>query len=242
MAAVELINSSLFTDANLTAYYRLENGALTTDSKGSNTLTNTNSVSDGTGIFGGAADFGTPNTTKNLTVTSALGLTSSGAKTYLFWYKLSADITSGAYGIMQHTIAGLNINHFITYEYNGGTRRLQFTRLKQGVGQDTLNYNVTLGTGWNMICFTYDGTNIKGSVNNSAQGSFGSTGGNAGGGNGFVMGVDTLGNYTPGLIDDMAVFSRDLSATEITNHYSGADYVPPVSGGSPIFFGNTAIA
>jgi hypothetical protein len=41
---MELSASTLFSSANLTAYYKFDNGAITTDSKGSNTLTNNGTV------------------------------------------------------------------------------------------------------------------------------------------------------------------------------------------------------
>lgn len=55
-------------DTNLTAYYKFDNSAVTLDSVGSFTLTNTGTVaSTASGKIGYGADFGNPNTTKWLT-------------------------------------------------------------------------------------------------------------------------------------------------------------------------------
>lgn len=55
MAAIEFFNSSYFASANCKAYYRFTSGALTTDSKGSNTLTAiSDPAEDASGVFDGA--------------------------------------------------------------------------------------------------------------------------------------------------------------------------------------------
>lgn len=63
-------------------------------------------------------------------------------------------------------------------------------------------------------------------------------------GNGaFAIGATSTGvsGYYDGVIDDFAIFDRLLTATEIGQIYDGT--IPRrVVGGSPIFFGNTAIA
>lgn len=52
----------------IVSYYEFNNGAITTDSAGANTLTNTNAVAGtASGKIGFGADFGNPNTTKRLT-------------------------------------------------------------------------------------------------------------------------------------------------------------------------------
>lgn len=57
-------------DTNLIAYYKFDNGAITTDSVGSFTLTNNNTVaSTASGKIGYGANFGNPNTNKSLTQT-----------------------------------------------------------------------------------------------------------------------------------------------------------------------------
>jgi len=57
-------------DTNLLSYYKFDNGAVTSDSVGSFTLTNTGTVaSTASGKIGYGADFGNPNTTKWLTQT-----------------------------------------------------------------------------------------------------------------------------------------------------------------------------
>jgi len=71
----ELYNSSLFSDANLVAYYRLEN---VNDSKSSYTLTNAGTTPFNAALFGNGADQGSSNTTKYLYRTDVLGFNTNG--------------------------------------------------------------------------------------------------------------------------------------------------------------------
>jgi hypothetical protein len=219
----ELYTTSLFSDANLKAYYRLESGALTTDSKNGFTLTNNNSVGEDMGKYGGAADFGTANTNKSLSIANDLGIT-GGAITITGWYRPNTDIGNGGVWIFTaQEDSGTSVQYAIEYRRSGATRTLVFRRYRQGIAANEITYNVDLGTtSYRHIVLTYDGTNLRGYLDGSLVAGPTAFSGNGTGvtadsfsignqrglasGNGFYSSIDA---------DDVAVFSRALTADEI---------------------------
>lgn len=214
----ELYNSRFFNDPNLVSYYRLED---VNDSKGSYTLTNNNSVTFDAAKFNNGANC---NGTKNLSISNALGLSGTSNFTYSFWAKMNADISSSLGFFFRHSIGNTASDNYydLYYDYNGGTRRIIARRYG---GSTTLTYNTTLGTTWHHIAFTYDGTNatlyLDGSIVAGPTSSSGT----------IAAGVTQqlyLGNNWNGdtsfpinaIIDDFAVFTRALSAAEISELYS----------------------
>lgn len=225
----EIQNTSLLTDANLEGYYRFNSGALETDSSGDGeTLTNVGSVASGVGKFGGAADLGASNTTDWFYVNSAYGV-DGGAITIYLWLKLQTEIASGTYKISVAASNNTSKTYYkIEYDYNGGTRRLRFSRTKAGVSSDESTYNVALGTSsWHQVVLTYDNTNLRGYVDGAlvagptaASGSGSSAVSNISFfGNGSTVASDDPASM---IIDDLAIFSRALTTTEISSLYSGS--------------------
>ena len=230
MAAAELYKSVLLNNANLKAYYRFESGALTTDSSGQGkTLTNVNTAVDGTGVYGGAVDLGSTNSTKYLYIANDLGIT-GGACTVSIWVKNNSDIGSGAWKFWTQGDAGTFVDFQVAYEYNSGTRRLQFRRIRRGTSTADFAYNLTMGTSnWYHIVQTYDGTTVRGYVNGAYVGSVASSGNGASNTvDGFNVGADgsdqsggTLSAYCSSIFDDVAVFDAALSADQIKELYEG---------------------
>lgn len=230
MAAAELLKTVLKDNANLKAYYRFESGALTTDSSGQGkTLTNVNTAVDGTGVYGGAVDLGSTNSTKYLYIANDLGIT-GGACTVSIWVKNNSDIGSGAWKFWTQGDAGTFVDFQVAYEYNSGTRRLQFRRIRRGTSTAEFAYNLTMGTSnWYHIVQTYDGTTVRGYVNGAYVGSVASSGNGASNTvDGFNVGADgsdqsggTLSAYCSSIFDDVAVFDTALSADQIKELYEG---------------------
>lgn len=223
MSAQELELTTLKNNANLKAYYRFESGALTTDSSGNGyTLTNNNTVGEGTGVFGGCADFGAGNTNKYLSVASDFGI-DGGNTTISGWFKLHSEISSGVYSFVDFGSETNYIAYWMLYEYNAGTRRLTFNRQEQLLENNFLNYNVTLGTGWNHIALTYNGTTLRAYLNGSHIASLACSGN----GSGAVADHVSIGRndqydyYASILADDVAIFSIALSADQIKELYEG---------------------
>lgn len=217
--ADELHRSYLFDDANLKAYYRFNSGALTTDSKGSNTLTNNNSVSENaSGKFGYAADGGATNTNKFLRIDSNIGIAGNSSMTISLWLKMNTELASGGSVFAQHfsqTGSKRYIN--VYYDYNGGTRRIV-----AAFSSANAFFNGSLGTSnWHHIALVRDvGANTGVIYLDGVAGTpvtLGTT-------ELSIDRVSILGanadSFLSGLLDDVAFFDRALTATEIAKVYS----------------------
>lgn len=230
---VFLINGTALTSAQIStiygvqAYYRFNTGALTTDSKGSYTLTNNNTVGEAaSGKFGYSTDFGSTNTNKSLSKDSTYGITSWGASfSVSLWIKRYSELGSGEQPFfakeIKATTGGIN---YISYEYNGGTRRLKFARYDETTSEAAY-ININLGTDWNHVVYVYNGTNIIPYANGVAGTPVASDGTSLGTSyqNDLHIGTDGGGNYWSGYIDDVSVFNRVLTAAEVLSIYkSGA--------------------
>ena len=238
-AAVELFSMSLYNNANLQAYYRLED---LTDSEDSGTdydLVNTNSVAFNAAQFTNGADFGASDGDKNLATSSDLGMGGyDDAITISLWVKLNTEITTGKYEFLNKTL-GPNTNvigYSVVYEYNAGTPRVGFWRERHGVVGYLDYYNVTLGTsGWYHLVLTFDpavssGT-MKGYINAVERTTRASCAGNGANDANLVtklaIGASWSGystgtaNNALAIIDDVAIFNRALTATEISDIYNG---------------------
>ncbi len=217
--AVELWNTSLWNDAYLKAYYRLNDA---TDNTPNPTygLTNTNSVAFNPAYFDNGADMGTANTNKYLSIASDLGIAGNSDLTLMTWFKVNTEITSGVYNILSHA-SNTNSRYFqVYYDYNGGARRL----VLDASGAYTVTYAITLGTtNWYHIAATRSVGGNAGIlyVNAVNQGS-GTLAANTPNVNSFHIGADhTNSSLASAIYDDNAAFSRVLSATEISDYYNG---------------------
>lgn len=218
--AIELASTSLFTDGSLVAYWKLEN---VNDSKASYNLTNNNTVSFAAAKFSNGADFGSANTDKSLTIANQFGISAGGSRSYAFWIKMKTEISSGDQCFFWTANSDGRVNYRIEYQYNSGTRRLVFVRFKPNVGEDYVAYTITLGTSdFYHLAITWDGSNIRAYVNGVLVGTTASTGlGTGSESANFHIGYAEASNYASCIIDDFAIFSKALSASEILSLYSG---------------------
>jgi len=227
----EINTNALKSDSSLKAYYRFESGALTTDSStGGFTLTNNNTVASGTGIFGGACDFGTGNTNKYLNVNNDMGIT-SGAITISLWVKPNSTPSGGASTtLFERGDSSTNTRHWIRYNDASGTIQLSYNRQRENVANDAVTYNVTLSTSvYTHLVLSYDGTTVRAYFNGASVGSIASSGNGASGvdidytyiGCGRSQLSPFFFNFANALIDDVAVFNRGLSAEEVRSLYAG---------------------
>lgn len=230
---MEVLSSAFINDANLKAYWRLEN---VNDSKNSYNLTNNNTVTFTGAKYGNGANFGSSNTNKSLSINSNLTI-SGGAMSVSLWVKMLAEISSGTQTLFSLSDSATDTEMFIRYEYNSGTRRIRLDRTKRGDTNNPIYYNVTLGTDvFHHIALTYDASALKGYYN----GTYFDQLATSGSGLNFPSAIDhtTLGrsqfndgtftSYASALIDDVAVFNDELTATEVKTIYTDA-------GGSFIF-------
>jgi len=214
----ELNSTSLLADGSLNAYYRFENANDTTAN--ARHLTPTTTISYNPAKYGNGADLGASNSTLGYDRNDSLGITGTTDFSVSFWLKLQTEISSGEYDLLYFdTITGANRLCIIRYEYNGGTRRLGI----YGSGTQA-NYNITLGTS---LYYHIVGTFVRGGgamnlyVNNAVVAT-GTTGASSGNGvdKTHIGKADSSSNWTSGILDDMAFFSKILSTTEINTLYN----------------------
>lgn len=227
----EIVKTSLYEDANLQAYYRMDSGALTTDSSGnSRTLTNNNTVGESSsGKFGYAADAGTSNSTKYFNIEDNLDI-DGGACSMSIWVKLNTEVASGSYyEFLMQSSANNKVYNRIYYTNSGGTYSLHFIRGRIGVVDVDATVNITaLGTSvWHHIVYTYDTTNIRGYLDGSSivtPTAASGNGTNASTTDRFLIGTYKFGdggafNLNNALWDDVGIFNKALTDAEVVSLY-----------------------
>lgn len=154
---------------------------------------------------------------QSLSTTNTLGI-DGGAITMMCWMKQANETTgSPEQGQLYQGNATSDVGYFINYNYNAGTRRIEYWRVRHGVAIDQVTYNVTLGTtNWNHLALTYDNTNVRGYFNGVLQGTTASSGsGTGGGGNGFQVGMQNSTEYADSSIGEVRVWNVALSESEV---------------------------
>lgn len=222
LVMAQLSSTSLFASANLQSYYRLED---LTDSKGSNTLTNNNTVTFTAAKYANGANLGSTDTDKSLTTTATYSI-DGGACSLTCWVQLNTEIAAGEYRFVNIGNSSTDTEYYISYQYNAGTRRLVFGRGKVGVANEESYYTITLGTTlFYFLVLTYSGTNIRGYVNSVLQsGPTAASGSGSAGNSGLAIG----GNVTPGptfnsalaIVDDFGIFNAQLLQADIDILYA----------------------
>ncbi len=211
----ELRITPLINNANLIHYYTLED---VDDDKGSVDLTNGGTVAFNAAKFNNGADFGTSNSTKSLSTTNTVDI-DGGNISISCWVKLQTEIASGNYVLVHQGNNTSKTQYKINYNYNSGTQRIEAIRNKSGVASAVASHDVTMGTSnYFHIVLTYDGSNVELFVDNVSRDTAASSGSGSGATtDGFAIGADAdLNNKSSAIIDDVAVFSDELTSAEIS--------------------------
>lgn len=209
----------------LVAYYAMNNWGLTTDSKGTYNLTNTNSVSTASWKIWCGADFWTANTNKVLEINWNLWLTSTWAKSISWWVKMNTEITSSI-----QTFFWLNTfwtswsQTRIEYDYNGWSRVVRFW-VNWWWWYVVVNNTVTLWTtNWNHFVVTYSwGSNwtITWYVNGSSiWTATANISWNNALPNKLQIGALYDNLYSSALIDEVWIWNREITSWEVTSLYN----------------------
>lgn len=232
---------------NLVSHWKLDEvSGSRADSHGSNTLTDVNTVGSATGLINNAAQFVLANS-EVLEVASDLGIT-NGAISISLWVKLINEIASGIWGFSIKGDSSTHVHYSIGYEYNAGTRRAYVNRQRQNNSNNLVRANVTMGTStWHHLVLTYDGATLQGYLNGTSMGTLATSGnGVSAGQETFKIGRDSSGypggtlGYCDANIDEVDVWSRAITSTEVTELYNGgAGLAYPFSAGAPAFRGLT---
>lgn len=217
----KLRDTSLFADANLVALYEMENGALTADSKGSNTLTNNNTVGTETSapLYGtGAADYGTANTNKSLSIATGLGVDLSGAHSVSMWVKVRTAPSAQIYMFSDwRSTTGTARYLQVAYQESGGKK------LYIDPSGSAFNVNsIDLGTStWQHLVATVSaGGTVTVYLNGVSVGT--GTRGTSTSTNNTYLGTDTGGGNPASIyLDDVSFFSKELTAAEVSRIYNG---------------------
>jgi len=233
---MEIIKSSLFNHARLQANYRFNSGALTTDSKNSFTLTNTNSVAEiATGKFGYGADFSSNNTNKNLARSGAMG--SNGERTILFWGARWGELTSGIDEMVQFQHQGNHAQYQLRYYESGGNNYLTVGRHYPAVDLSYgTPYQFSLGTDYHLFAFERSNTNSTLKLWLDGEQTTPVINWSVGGGglaatDAFIMGSGWDSQPASFIIDDVGVFDALLTADERLQSWKN------VQAGLPMIFG-----
>lgn len=221
---------------SLVSYWKLDN---TSDSVGSNTLTNNNSVTFVAGKIGNCANF--VSASSQYFTGSSLGISGSSARSVSFWYNMTSyannqefigwgPLTSNNYWYVFTTSSGnINVSQY---------------------GSASLTTTNTFGTGsWIHVGVTYDGSGSLSSsstkiyvngvlqATNSPSNSAMNTTATP-----FAIGArsDGAADYVNGKMDEVGVWSRALSADEISQLFnSGRGNAYPLTD-SPSLYGAVA--
>lgn len=215
---------------NMTSYYKLDD---LTDSHGSNTLTNVNTVTfvSGKSGLGNAATGGDPNSTKHLyhgDTNSPVGISLSQMQTawsMSAWIKEDSRDVAGANavsiqcanGTQRTTMQLRSINGVLNFVIYDGASNLYAT--SQTLTDDT----------WYHVVWGYNGSNMLVYVNASnvlTQSRSISQANDAHSGAMAILANRENGNagtYWSGLVDELGVWTRFISTDEITELYNSGD-------------------
>ena len=151
-----------------------------------------------------------------------------GAYSYSAWIRVDAAPGNNARQRILMSGDSTSMNEIsLDYFNDAGTLKAEFYRGKPGVGADfyLVNQTFTVGTFFHFVG-TYDGTTLRMYVNGSEIGTglAASGSGNAATTEGFRIGADTgNGSLFNGVVDLVGVWTKALSATEITDLYNSGN-------------------
>lgn len=217
---------------NLVSCWKLdESSGNAADNLGSNTLTNNNTVVYTTGKFNNAADFETGTVGQSLSITDASqsGLDITGDISIAFWWKPESHNTEQYFVSKFPLVAGQRSYRF---GFDGATS-FSLTYSDDGTGNAGHQENITIGTGTiNDAQFYHIAMTFKASTKTLTVYKDGTSLGTGAGGTAtsiFNGTADfTLGNYqnallnqgTDGLMDEVGIWSKELTAAEVTSLYN----------------------
>lgn len=215
----EFINSSLFTDANLLGYWRMED--YRDWSNNNNPLTSGFATPNfTTGKYNNGVDLGNPNISKGLRTTNTLGISGTGAITICGWVFFN---TLGAGGSPVNPVfeyIDATTGKYLSMYWNVGPVLWSFDNSGNA---NNPAIGVTSGN-WYHIGITRSSTApnaanlyINGSVVDTlSEGAVTTTPTGL-----LFLGYDGGTNYTSAIYDEVVVFSRELNSTEINNIMNG---------------------
>lgn len=219
-------------DANLStglvSYWELEEASGTrVDSHGSYDLTDNNTVGQDTGIQGSAADFVRANSeTLTATVGASDFNTNGVARSMSLWFKPN-DLSNGQ--VVAQVWGNTGARNFTLNQ--GGADPTKIRIYVRGVGTPVYSGTLTAGT-WYHVVWTVDASGvIELFINGSSVGT-GTVGSDASNGTALVFGDNPGQNqYLDAQVDEIGWWTKELSATEISDLYNSGAGIPYDAGG-----------
>lgn len=205
---------------NLVSYWKLDEASgNAADSVGSNTMTNNGTTGYTSCLINNGIDLGTANTTKYFKRTDSLGLTQGGNRTFSCWMKIRTEPTGTmAYDFLTINFAGAS-GYYMRFAYyiDAGTRYVTDGGRKTGT-----EYAVNLGTtNWHHLVYALSGTNFTIYVDGVSR-MTGTTQTANVASSSFTFGAGSDGSrLANAYMDEIGVWSRALSATEVKILYNG---------------------
>lgn len=224
---------------NLVSYWKLdESSGNASDSVGSNTLTNTNTVSYSAGKINNGADTGSGNTNKYLTNATSLGLNTDNTRSFTMagWINM-ASFTVGDIDCMFNMTATNQATIWFGPQSSGANLGIVV------IGSAVRTYNVAYAfstSTWYHVASTFSGNTITLYVNGVSIGSTtiteASTYTCTANFSLFRDANDT--KYVSGKVDEVGVWSRVLTADEVSQVFnSGRGNAYPLTD-SPSLYGS----
>ena len=211
-ACIATLRSNFNSDENLVAYWNFDDSANRgKDFWGNNGILNggVTAVING-GIIDDALNFN--GATSYIRVLNNASLNPISQVTLLAWIKPSNTLPNAWYFIAGKSIYWANTDY-----------GLQINNKKAGFFIDTTqaSYNeILLQDKWYLLAGTYNGTQIMTYVNGNPSGAVDHPNSNLNNNKDFTIGADNEGTYIfPGMIDEVILYNRALSADEIASHY-----------------------
>ncbi len=221
LAAQFQVDSGGTLTTNLNAYYELED---VTDFWSTHDMTNNGSTPFSAGKVNNAADFGTSNTTKWLHNGDELGI-NGGAMSISAWVNVTTQPSNQTMAFAGVFSGANDVVDILQYTDAGGAKSVQYDHDRTCVATGIISTSTTLTTGtWHHIVGTYDGTQSRLYLDGNLVAGPTNEGGN-GSCNASEIGIGALNNGATykfsGLVDEMGIWSKALSATEIADLYNG---------------------
>src|SRR3990167_4935315 len=219
MPARQLAGTPLFYDSALKGYYSMESGAMDVDSStNGRTLTNNGTMGETIGQFGNASDTGVGNGSKYFSRADDYTI-GGGNITINCWFNAytatyATDHPSVVY--IEDATSQVGYSIFI------GSTGISGARVRQLIAWYEVTQTAISTSTWYMATMTYNGTNVEFYLNSVSKGTAASSGDGSGASNDLIaIGRRNSSAYLSAKIDDVSIFNRVLTATEISNLYNG---------------------
>ena len=212
----------------LVHYWKLdESSGNATDAVGSLNLTNNNAVFT-VGKINNAIDVERDTDNSLLNTSDDLFISTPSAYTVSVWVKNESQPTTDEERYF-FSEAELNAQILLKYRDVGGTKQLQWAQFSGSHSSNRLTYDTVLNDGtWNLVTVAWTGTMMHMYLNGTEVASapysvFGGDGNNFG----FGVGGSYSGGVYPdisgfdGMIDEVGVWNRTFSASEVAQLYNG---------------------